>query len=100
MKGRTESLAGTEVDLDWENLYRFDFWRVIQEQRGSVDELIPLAVNGEDVFGGGRIFLQFLAQLKDVIVHGAGRWVNVIAPDHIQELVAGHDLTAARKQQT
>ena len=84
MKGSTESLAGPEVDLDGENPYRFDFWRVIQEQRGSVDELIPLAVNGEDVFGGGWIFFQLLAQLQDVIVHGAGRWVNVIAPDLIQ----------------
>ena len=72
----------------------------IRQQRGSVDELIPFAVNGEDVFGRGRIFLQFLAQFKDVIVHGAGRRVNVIAPNHIQQPVAGHDLTAARDQQT
>ncbi len=70
-----------------------------RDQQILTDEPIAFAIDGEDVLGGGGILFQFLAQLKDVVVHGAGGRITIIAPDLIQQPIAGHDLTVARIQE-
>jgi hypothetical protein len=34
------------------------------------------------------VFLQFLAQFEDVIIHGAGGWVIVVSPDLVEKFIA------------
>ena len=43
-----------------------------------------------EVYRIGRIFLQLLSQLQNVIVHGARGRIILIAPDFIQQFVAGN----------
>src|SRR5580704_1646209 len=54
-------------------------------------ELVSHSVNGAEMGGVRGIPFQFLPQLQDVIVHGAGGGIVLIAPDFIQQFVARDD---------
>jgi hypothetical protein len=57
-------------------------------------ELIPHAVDGEDVLRLFDVVLDLLAQPRDVVIHRTSRGVGIIAPHLIEELVAGNDRAA------
>ena len=47
-------------------------------------QFIADAVDGEEAFGGAFVVGEFLAQLNDHLVEGAGRAVVIIAPDFVE----------------
>src|SRR6476660_3384365 len=53
-------------------------------------KFVAHAVDRSEVYRIGRIFLQLLSQLQNVIVHGARGGIILIAPDFIQQFVAGN----------
>src|SRR6266511_4333167 len=65
----------------------------------SADELVALAVDGEDVARGCGVRMHLLATLQNVGMHGARRRGRVVAPDLIEHSVACHDLPAAAQEE-
>jgi hypothetical protein len=51
-------------------------------------------VDREDELGMCRVFLELLPQGRDVNVDGARDWSCVVAPDVVEQLVAGQELAA------
>src|SRR6478609_5523728 len=51
-------------------------------------KFVAHAVHGAEVYRIGRVLLQLLPQLQNVIVHGAGGGIILIAPDFIEQFVA------------
>src|SRR5271168_2152910 len=47
-------------------------------------ELVSYPVNGTEMGGVRGILLQLLAQLQNVIIHGAGGRIVLISPDHVE----------------
>ena len=48
-------------------------------------------MHGAEVNRTGRIAFQFLPQLQNVIIHGAGGWVILVSSDLVQQLVTTDD---------
>src|SRR5579862_1724854 len=59
--------------------------------RESADKLISHAVYGAEMYGAGRIFLQFLAKLENVVVDRASGGIVLVAPNFVEQFVAAND---------
>ena len=57
------------------------------------NELVSRAMNREDVLGGVRRFLDLLPQLGDKVVDRARGGEFLVAPDLVEDLLAGHHLS-------
>src|ERR1700753_1249093 len=55
----------------------------------SWDKFVPCAVDCEQMLRIGRICLQLLAQLQNLIVDGARRRISIVTPDFIEKNFAG-----------
>src|SRR5205814_9595138 len=68
----------------------------------SLHDALPIfvsgAVDGEDVLGLVRRLLDFLAQFRDEVVDRARRRRLFVAPDLVEDLLAGDDLAGMRDQ--
>src|SRR6185369_14610759 len=64
----------------------------------SADELVPGAVDGEDVLGFLGRSLDLLPQLRHEVVDRARRRRLLIAPDLVEDLLARDDLAGVRDQ--
>ena len=56
------------------------------------DELVPHPMHGDEVARVRRLVLDLLAQLGHVHVDGAGERDRVVAPDRVEQLLAGDHL--------
>jgi len=59
------------------------------------EEAVAYASYGEEVLGGGGVVFDVTAETDDEVVDGAGVGVFVDAPDLLEDLFAGDDLTVA-----
>src|SRR5262245_7364289 len=64
----------------------------------STHELVARAVHGEDVLRLVRRRLDLLPQLRDEVVDGPRGRGFLVAPDLIEDLLAGHDLAGVRDE--
>src|SRR3954469_1542694 len=65
---------------------------------GSADEFVAGAVDGEDVLGFVGRTLDLLPELRHEVVDGARGRRLLVAPDLIQDLLAGDDLAGVRDE--
>src|SRR5882757_5549848 len=68
------------------------------EGGSSADELVPGAVDGEDVLGFVGRSLDLLPQLRHEVVDGPRGRRFFVAPDLVENLLAGHDLAGVRDE--
>src|SRR4030042_4926856 len=59
------------------------------QRLSSIHEPVSFSVDGEDMPGPGRVFLDFLSQLQDVVVNRPGRGELVVSPDLVEERLPG-----------
>src|SRR6185437_7106584 len=65
---------------------------------GGVAEAVADAAHGEDVDGLARIRLDLLAQVPDVYVDGARLAVGRVAPDRLEQRLAGVDPAGVERE--
>src|SRR5579871_4213811 len=65
----------------------------------SAHEFVAHSVYGAEVYRTGGVAFQFLAQLQDVIIDGAGRRIILISPNLIQQLVTADDAVGILHQE-
>src|SRR5579863_2479601 len=56
-------------------------------------------MNGQEVARVGGIWLEFLAKTQDVIVDRTRRWIILIAPHFVEQLVARQDSSGRRAEE-
>src|SRR5579871_2502562 len=64
-----------------------DCSRLVDGVTRLANELISHSVNCTEVYRARRVFLQFLAEFQNVIVHSSRRGVILISPDFIEQFV-------------
>src|SRR5579871_5541832 len=62
---------------------------------GISDEAVAYAADGDEVLGGGGVVFDVAAEADDEVVDGAGVGVFVDAPDLLEDVFTGDDLTLA-----
>src|SRR5437879_2228469 len=70
-----------------------DEWNTGSEEgfTGSTNELIPHSVYRPESHRARWVFLQFLAEFQNVIIHGSRRGIILVSPDLVQQFVAADD---------
>lgn len=46
---------------------------------------------GTEMYGAGRVFLQFLAKFENVVINRAGGRIVLITPDFVEQFVSAND---------
>src|SRR5271170_1399222 len=57
----------------------------------SANELVTHSVHSAEVYRTGRVALQLLAKLQDMVVDGAGGRIILVSPDLVQQFVPADD---------
>src|SRR5271169_1880973 len=57
----------------------------------SADEFVSHAMHSAEVYWARWVPLQFLAEFKNVVVHGTGRRIVLVAPHIVEQFVAADD---------
>ncbi len=63
-----------------------------------IDKPVTFAVDRQNVFRLCRVFFELVPESEDVVVHGPGGWIHLVAPDLIQQLFASHDFSLMENQ--
>src|SRR5580698_5595444 len=56
------------------------------------NKLIPCSIDRQQVLRVGRVRLQLLPQLENLIIHRAGGWVGIISPHFVEQQFAAQNL--------
>src|SRR4030066_1511514 len=59
------------------------------QRLSSIHEPVSFSVDGKDMPGPGRVFLDLFPQFQDVVVDGPGRGEFIVSPDLVEERLPG-----------